>query len=221
MTRATGTVYRPKPLDIGPIRALIERKERNLKIHGMLMLLGGVPLSFVGPFVVAVFIWLVRLRGGADTSFWSTVGIVCLIGIPIVYLIASQVQGSILEGAADNFDTSSVGGFMAQRRAATPLLILEIANIGPRMVLYAVRRYRERATMGSLNLERAAQLVAALGQADEGIHPKALLASGETLAQLLAIVELLNFHDVVGMSKARDRIWLSSDIRKRFGLERH
>jgi hypothetical protein len=169
--------------------------------------------SFTG----VAFLFSIGGRHPGEFHFWSTFLWICVISLPLLFLLAWGLKGSILEQSQDTLDTI---GRYGRRRAALPLVILEISNIGPRMVLYGIQLHRGRQNTGSVNLERAAMALHTLAMYDEGISPAKLLRPGEPPAQLEPLLGFLMFHDLADISKTGDRVWLRSEAREKLSAMR-
>jgi hypothetical protein len=147
--------------------------------------------------------------------FWPTFIWISVISLPLLYLFAWWLKGSILESSVETLD--SIGRF-GRRRVALPLVILEMSNIGPRMVLYGIKLHRGRQRIGGADLERVALAVQTLASFDEGIPPAKLLRPGEPPAKLEALLGFLMFHDLADISKTGDRVWLRTETRQSLGI---
>jgi hypothetical protein len=201
MTRAKG-------IDPAIIHVFLKRCEQNHWSKTYMALLGGALLSMVGPLVITLSFLIISLSLIMTYGFWLTYLIIAVISLPIMFLVARYVQGSVLEHAIGDGD--SVGrGFLARG-----LIIVEIANIGPRLVLWGIEQMRGRKRMGEVETARLAEAVATLSQTDGGIPVAQLLKPGESADHLAPLLAVLLYYDIADISKAGDRIWLSSVARQ-------
>lgn len=220
MTRTT--VARALPMLDPAVAAEYVRKRESAHVGRMVALVaGGIPLCFIGPFLITVLIWMFASREYLTFNFTSTFLTVSAVAIPILFLIAAMVKGSILEAGADAIDTDSLGGHLAARRAALPMLILEIGNIGPRMVLHAYRRISARRAAGCVPADRVAQALCTLAAAGGSAAPAKLLLANEPADQLEPLFAVLHFHELVDISKTGDRVWLTTPARTKLGIPSH
>lgn len=202
-----------------PAMNYLRKLESAHRVKSILLLVFGVPLCFVGPLLFTLFAWLSSLsrRHPWDFHFWPVFLLICVISLPILFLLAWKLKGGVLDSSAESLDSM---GRYAARRVAMPLVILEMSNIGPRMVLYGINLIRGRKNTGSVNLERAAMALHTLATYGEGISPAKLLRPGEAPAQLEPLLGYLMFHDLADISKTGDRVWLRSETREKLNAMR-
>jgi hypothetical protein len=215
----TRMVARPRPaLDPGVAAAFVKKCESGHGGRMAALVCGGIPLCFLGPLFITVLVWMQAARLGREVEFWPMFGMVALVGIPILFLIAATVQGSILEAGAGEIDTDTFGGHIMARRAALPMLVLEIGNIGPRMCLHAWRRTSARRLAGRVSVDRVAKAICTLATAHGGISPAKLLLPGEPAEALEPLLGVILFHEMAGISKTGDRVWLATPVREKLGV---
>jgi hypothetical protein len=101
------------------------------------------------------------------------------------------------------------------------MLVMEIGNIGPRMVLHFYRRTTARRRAGRVPADRLAQALCALSAAGGSLPPAKLLLPNEPASQLEPLLGVLLFHDLADISKTGDRIWLTTPARTKLGLPTH
>jgi hypothetical protein len=202
-------VTRPRSIDFAFIHFFLKRTEQNHWSKTYMALLAGVSLSLVGPVVITFSFLIVSMSLIASYGFWGSYLIVAAVSLPIMFLVAWRIRGSVLENAIGDGD--SIGrGILARM-----LVIVEIANIGPRLVLWSIDQMRDRRRMGEVNLDRLAEAVAVLSTTDGGIPIARLLKQGETADDLAPLLAVLLFYEIADFSKTGDRVWLSSDARRR------
>ena len=201
----------------------LQRLERGYTIKNWLMLGVGVPASLLGPAVVAMIAFLFSMRLGHIPSFGRLYLYCCAIVIPIMYVIAWTRRGSLTEQFAEeteDYASSSFVVWRARGHAAGFLFIFDVLLFAPQMVIFAARRMHARLNVGRVDLPRVAEAVAVLAAADGGISPGKLLRPGEGGDVLGAIFDYLLLHDQIGISKAGDRVWMDSDVRRKLLPER-
>jgi hypothetical protein len=201
-------VARPRVPETATVVAFLRSRDRRFHACMFTLLLLGLPLCLIGPLLITGIAWALTARRGNFIDFWHTFWIVTAVGVPLLLLLAAALKGSVLDQAAEEgtFDASSVAGFYAARRAAGPLVVIEIANAGPRMVLHSVRRLLARRRAGSPDFARVARAVVTLFAADGGIPPAQLVESGERAEVLEKLLPFLMFHDLADVSKNGDRV---------------
>lgn len=203
----------PRGVDPAVIHLFLKRCEQNHWSKTYMALLGGALLALVGPMVITFSFLIVSMSMIMAYGFWLTYLMVAAVTLPIMFMIARYVQGSILESHLPDGD-SAVGWFF-RRRIAMFLIVLEIANIGPRLVLWGIEQMRERKRMGQADLDRLAEAVGVLSGTDGGIPTVKLLKTGESADHLVPLLAVLLYYGIADISKAGDRIWMSSDARRR------
>jgi len=182
-------------------------------------LLGGILLSLLGPLVVTLSFLLFSLGLILDHGFWGAYWIIAACTLPIFFGVAAWLRGSVLEHAV--METDSFTGIFVSRFLVKVLLIVEIANIGPRLVLWAIDRWRGQMRVRSTKLGRAAQCVAVLTKVDGGISPAKLLFPEESPDKLEPLLAFLLYHQIVDLSKQGDRVWLVSHVRRKLQGQTH
>ena len=207
------------PPNIAPALNYLRKIDATHRLKSILFIAFGVPLSFIGPLVFTgiAFVVAISRPHSAEFHLWSTFIWICVISLPLLYLLAWKLKGSVLESSAETLDT--IGRF-GRRRVALPLVILEMSNIGPRMVLHGISLHRGRQNTGAVNLERAALALQTLAMFGEGIPPAKLLRPGEPPAQLEPLLGFLMFHDLADISKTGDRVWLRTEAREKLNAMR-
>lgn len=202
-----------------PALKYLRKIESSHRVKSILLMVFGVPLCFVGPLLITFFVWLSSFssRHPWDFHFWPAFLLICALLLPLLFLLAWKLKGGVLDSSAETLDSM---GRYAARRVALPLVILEMSNIGPRMVLYGIQLQRGRRNTGSVNVERVAMALHTLAMFGEGISPAKLLRPGEAPAQLEPLLGFLMFHDLADISKIGDRVWLRSEAREKLNSMR-
>jgi hypothetical protein len=198
-------------LDPQTLLPYLKKLRRNHRIKTWSALIGGVILPLVGPMLITLSFLMISLSLIGSYGFWGTYCIIAAVSLPICFLIAYLVRGSVLERWVPDGDTLS-GRFM-RRTIAPSLIILEIANIGPRLVIWSINRFLgHNRVLGATPL-RVAQCLAMLMSANGGVNPAALLRPGEPADHLEPLLAYLLYNELVDLSKRGDRVWLISHIR--------
>jgi hypothetical protein len=205
------------PADPQKLLPYLKKLRRNHRIKTWSALIGGLLLSLVGPMLITLSCLIISLSLIGSHGFWGTYCIIAAITLPIFFLLAYYVNGSVLERWVPDGDTLS-GRFM-RRTIAPNLIILEIANIGPRLVLWAINRFLGHGRVRGATPLRVAQCLATLMNTDGGVSPASLLLPGEPADHLEPLLAYLLYNDIVDLSKRGDRVWLVSHIRRE--LEGH
>jgi hypothetical protein len=198
--------------DLGRVLVLLRRREAALRSKTAALLLFGVPLSFIGPAVFTMIGWAMWARHHRTPyPFWTAFLVISAVSLPLLYLLAWSLKGSVLEHGAETMGT------FTQRRAAGGLMFFEIANAGPRMVLHGVSCHNARRRSGAIDLRRAAEAICTMFASDTAVSPAKLLRPGEPPDQLEPLLSFLMFHQIADVSAAGDRVWLNSDVRRAVG----
>ena len=208
---------------------LLQFRESLFWIKIITMFLTGPPMLFVGPWLIARLAaraqaaWFVRVP--LDT--WIVFSVASLFVIPLLFLLEHRTRGRFFEDAArdsglgDNVGafgslrTASRGEWEMQTSIASWAALVEILLLGPRMLMSATRQARTRRHLGPPRFQHPARVVHTLLDHDHGVTLDILLRRGETTEQLWPSLLLLAFHNCIGISKDANRVWLSSDVRRR------
>jgi hypothetical protein len=197
------------------IVAFLQKIVSGHRNRAISLIVFGIPLSFIGPLFFTLIVFAVSARRrGVHLHYWQAFPWVCLVTLPLLYLLAWSAKGSIFEKNDSFTDYDELPGFSIRGRAAAGMMFLEIANIGPRMVLYGTKQLRGQSS-SQVDLNRAAKAVAALMMSEDGIPPAQLLLEGEPAQNLEPILAFLMFYDLADISKDGDRVWLQTAARKK------
>jgi hypothetical protein len=191
------------------ILPFLKRLQRTHQIHTYAALIGGAILSLLGPLFFTLCFLIFSFSLILDHGFWGAYCIIAVLTLPIFFGIAAWLRGSVLEAANDS------DSIFFSRIFLRVLIVLEIANIGPRLVLWAVGRLRGQWRVRHTKLGRVAQCVATLTETDGGISPAKLLFPEESVDALEPLLAFLLYHEIVDLSKQGDRVWLVSHIRRK------
>jgi hypothetical protein len=194
------------------ILPFLKQLQRKHQIQSYAGLIGGAVLCLLGPMLIMLFCLMFSTTLMFSYGFWGAYWIIAAISLPICFLIAYRLRGSVLENMAPDGD--SLSGRFVQRKVAPLLVVLEIANIGPRLVIWAIGRIIGHRRVSKIGLGRIAQAVAELANTQDGIGPAKLVFPGESPKKLEPILAYLLYHEIVDLSKRADRVWLTSQFRR-------
>jgi hypothetical protein len=212
MPPTTFVPRKPRGPDPAVVLAALKKCESAHRLSVLLAIVSGAILSFVGPLFITGVSWLIAARQRHEFAFWHAYWPIALASMPVLFLIAATVKGSILESAAGD---GAFDNWFVSRRIAFWVMLAELANIGPRLVIYAWRKQRARSAVGPVDLHRAAAAVAALAVVEGGVGPAKLLQSNEPADVLEPLLAFLMYYDIADVSKTGDRVWLNSGAKQR------
>jgi hypothetical protein len=182
----------------------------------------GVPLCLVGPAFVTLLIKSIERNAGARLlpGFLATFCLVTLVLFPLMLWYERRTAGEFLSDAVRGEPTdrpSSYGEYELRTTKLAWTAYVEIALTGPRLAWEVVDGSRGRSRVDPVERQLAAEIVADLFDAGQGVPTKTLFKPGRHPKQVVAAVEYLARREWIGTSKTRDRIWLSSPARERLG----
>ena len=214
------TAFRRAAIDPAMALGYLRRLERNWTVGSLALIAGGVPASFLGPFLAAGMFWVFQAsRRDARAPlppFLLPFAVACVVVIPLMYAVAWGSRRSLFrtfDEEVEDEDPSLVG---AVTGAQDPTIILRVVLFAPRMVLHGLWRLRARHKLGNVDLPRAAGALSVLAAFDEGVPPGRLLKTGEPGDALGPLFDFLLLHDLIGISSTGDRVWLHGHIRQKF-----
>lgn len=168
MTRAPGHLFRRREVDPAAVLAVLTKIDEQHRTKAWSALLGGTLLCGVSVLILTIVYYL--FSGFAPIGghgFRGTYGIVGAVCLPLLFLLAFKMPGSVLEQTvpeSDLLQTRFIG-----RHLTMFLVVIEMANIGPRLTLWGVRQIRGRSALGVVQRDRAAAALVTLAQADGSI----------------------------------------------------
>jgi hypothetical protein len=195
------------------------------KIFSLLVL--GIPMLFVGPFLMACVFWFAAWHFmGSDAPEWTTWfwGLVITM-IPLLFWTQYRSRGSYFADTVISSGGASSAPYLAGPElgmlisfATNPRVaasgFVELFLVGPRFVLDAMAKLHGARRLRGANVDRAADIVVDLRRFDQGVPIHRLAREGETVAAILPSLAYLIFHDWVGISAAGDRVWLQSESKR-------
>ncbi len=213
MTRAPAHLFQRQAIDHDQVMAMLAKVEETHRNNAWAGIAGGAALCGVSVLILTTFYFLITFAWIVSFKVtYLVVGVVCLPGL---FWVAHKLKGSILEATvpgSDLLQTRIVG-----RRVIPLLVVAEMANIGPRLVLWGVSQIRGRTAFGAIPPERVGAAVATLMAADAGISPAKLIQPGETADQLEPLLGVLLYYELADISKNADKVWITTEAKKKMG----
>jgi hypothetical protein len=214
MTRAPGTLFQKRAVDVHRVTDMLIRAEQTHRNNAWAAIAGGGMLCLVSVFLLTVLYEL--LPTPSIGGFKFTYIVVGIVGLPLLFWLAYKLQGSLLEATvpgSDLLQTRIVG-----RRVIPILFVAEIANIGPRLVLWGIAQVRGRSAFGTMSHDRLAAALVTLAEADGGISPAKLILPGESADQLEPLLGVLLYHELADLSKNADRVWITTEAKRKLAM---
>jgi hypothetical protein len=195
--------------------AFYRRCEFSFSAQLAALIIFGLPLSLLGPLLITVIVLANSANHHVEFHFLAKFVTICMVSLPFFFVIAATLPGSILEANAEMFHGHTRMSRRTVGKAAAPLLIIEICNIGPRMIVYAYKRFRARELSGTASAERVAQAISTLASSDGGIAPVKLMLPGDSPELFQSLLAILFFYEIADSSESGDRIWMMSDVKSK------
>jgi hypothetical protein len=184
---------------------------------GTTFLLIGIALTLLTVFVVATLIVFVlfTLLGSSYLGFmgWFIVVLVAL--VPYLISLEKRTRGqfyadSVLTAGVDWGNYSSAGDYELQNATASWYLYVDMALIGPRLLLGGWQRIKGfEARQFNAFLGRCATMVHTLAAAGEAVPATRLVQPDEPVKAFDQVLTHLEKRDWIGFSSDRRRVWLS------------
>ena len=220
---------RPGATDVSRMRSVRDHlRHREAMLAGkIVMLLGlGVPLMFVGPFLMACIVWFVSYTVMEYPLPWTNIFLVLVVTmVPLLLWTERRTQGTyfadtvISSGGASSVpylagpELGMLISFATNPRVAASGFV-ELFLTGPRFVLEGLDKLRGAKKLRGVNVDRAVAIIVDLGHFDIGVPIQRLVHDGERVAAVVGPLAYLLFHDWVGISASGDRIWLLSESKR-------
>ena len=217
MTRAPAHLQYQRPtVDHAAVMDMLDRVEQSHRNNAWAGIAGGGVLCLFSVLLLTLIYYILAFGSIGGWGFKATyliIGVVCL---PLLFWIAYKLQGSVLEATvpgSDLLQTRIIG------RRVIPLLVVgEVANIGPRLVLWGVSQVRGRSAFGPMSHERVGTALLTLVAADGGISPAKLILPGESADQLEPLLGVLLYFELADISKNADRVWVTTEAKRKLGM---
>ena len=216
MTRAPAHLYQRPSLDHAGVMETLARMEHTHRNNATAAVAGGAVICLLVALVLTLLYQLMPTPSlGSFKVAYVVVAVVCLPGL---FWLAWRYQRMPVDPTVDPADA----GLLSERGRddGPPLVnIGNRANVGPRLVLWGVDQLRHRrSAFGPVPHERVASALVLLAGADAAVSPAKLLLPGESADQLQPLLAVLLHHDLADVSKNADRVWVTTDAKKRLGL---
>ncbi|HUU85458.1 MAG TPA: hypothetical protein VM243_18315 [Phycisphaerae bacterium] len=213
----------------------LRHRERLFRVKVTAMVLFGLPLSLVGPFVLATIFWLAGRALGLlswdrfwGQWMWLFLALVSIV-IPLLYRLELRTAGGYLSEAAKDFNphgptgapflpgsaayVGAVAAVVANPRAVSAGIV-EVFLFGPRLVVGACQQIRAARHLKQANVELAAAILAVLLARDTGIDTHRFLKTGQKLEHLLPTLAYLTFHRWIGVRDDWQQVYVYSASRE-------
>jgi hypothetical protein len=232
--RGNGALEMAQYNELERIRLHLGRRETPFWLKVCVMILVGVPLSFLAPLVLGTVLWMAALYGtglfiGVSLHgwWWWFFWPLAIIMIPLFYFWEFRAGGDYLgavpsrESSQRLSDTPVPGPAQAVGAASdetvsvrSPLAaFFGLFLSGPRMVVSALRQMRVARRLNADRL-RAAAVVHLLNVQESGVEPSRLLREGEKVQDILPELAYLSFYQWIGIGKKWAKVWLYSAARE-------
>ncbi len=217
------------------IRSALSRRIRRRWLQASAGIVFGLPLCFVGPFVLASLFWFSagQLVGWYPWIwyFWG-----CAIFIfPLLIRLEIRTGGNFLGEASRDFVTDGsldalgmvgvpIGGSLgasaamsaSNPRAATSGFV-ELFLTGPRFLVPGIRHLRARRSFKEIDQDFAALLVARVLTVSSAVPIKSLMTPGQPPEKLGKTLHWLAFYDWIGVGEKGQKVFLYSESREALG----
>lgn len=220
--------------DVEHIAALLRQRNRRLSLKIAGQIVCGIPLLALGPAVLATVFWFTGLSVADVRTPWTLwFGGLLIVMVPLMIRLEVRTAGRFLGDALQGGEKAltltaplsgiyvGMGGIAWAPAYANPRGFsagaTEIFLCGPRLLVDASQKWRLRRRLGSINLQRAAALVAELCSRDKGLELAAVPRGGEQLADLLPMLNWLALQGWIGVGDKVPRVYLYSEARAVLG----
>ena len=181
----------------------------------------GVPLSLIGPFVIASFLFAIDRRAQADSlpAFGATFLLACAVVVPWLMWLERRSRGEFfmdaVRGETTQLGASSYGEYELQSAKFGWYAWTEIALTGPRLLWEGIDSLRGRAPVDQGFRLLAAEVVVELLDAGEGLPLRKLARPERPAPTVQRVVAYLVRCQWADLSSRKDRVWLTSPVRAR------
>jgi len=211
------------------------RRERLHRLKTATMVAFGIPLSLVGPFVLATIFWMAIRSGvwpfqfGSEAGWFSLFLVFTAVVVPLLYRLELQTQGEYMPSVLREVDVHAAPGLLAtpgltrdmaavaiilaNPRAASSIFI-EFFLVGPRLAIGGWRQARLARCVHLVERKRAGLVVTMLLRRDSGMETAHLQNDGERKDELFPVLAYLALYEWVGLAKVWERVWLDSESRR-------
>jgi hypothetical protein len=227
MTRAPSHLFPPRTIEPARVQAALAQTESAYRNNAWTAILGGVVLCLIPPLLLTLLYLVLTHETIGGWGFEVTFVIMAILGLPGLFLLAQRVQRPLPGPAtpaseqirvrrddADNDGDNDETVVLARRAIGWG----ERANLGPRLILWGIGRIRGRSAFGTVPSARVAAAVTTLALAGGAVSPAKLLLSGESADDLEPLLGVLLYHELADLSKRADRVWITTDAKRKLGL---
>ena len=224
---STALDYRPVTTPArSRILRLLRRRDTTHKAAAVLKLVVGVFVSFLAPLILASIICNAAWRVARVDLSWALVFVfTSVVLIPLLYLLEHRTRGRFFEDEAramaidHGAKASSHGEWMYRSDRAAWAFYIEVFLFAPRVTFEGLADLRSIRNLGAANMERAADLVELL-LAGEGSFATAKLRQPlDNPRDFALVLNFLQFHDWIDISKDGKRVWLRTEAKRALGGE--
>jgi len=212
-----------------------ERRERLQRLKAATMIAFGIPLSLLGPVVLATMFWLAlrfasrSFQVGSDIQWFHLFIVLTVLVVPLLYRLELRTGGDYLLAVFRETDVHGMRGILfvpgptrevgaissvVANPRSTSSLFVELFLFGPRMAIAGFRQAKLARRVRLAERRRAALVVTLLLRRDGGVETPSLITDGESMDDVLPVLAYLTFHQWVGVGKKWDRVWLHSESRR-------
>lgn len=223
--------------DNATIEAVLRRREGLRQVRAYCSLVLGAPLTLISPFVLGSIFWVVSGLLFESWYHWGWFFLaLAVITIPLLFRLELKSGGDYLSdtmkdvgpplpGAGEMTMKAhvAIGPFagLAVSMVTSPRVssagLVEIFLMGPRMIVSGIRRLRQVRAFPPIDSRLASRIIARLLSHDSGLRLEELPKDGVGSDQLLSVLRWLAYYDWIGISEAKDRVFLYSESRAKFG----
>ena len=197
---------------VAKVENALRRRDTQVLLLAIAMLLSGMLLLLVGPSIVATIWWFGSGFPDWRALFWKS----SLIVLPLLFVIQWWTQGHFTEDAvvemADHpviLDTVGASG----RATGLVIVLVTLGILGPGLIFGAIARLRSLWRHRLVDRSRAARIVAQLVVCERGIAVAQLVLGRELPGDLVPVLSFLSDRDWIGCSKDGHKAWLLSQAR--------
>lgn len=198
----------------GVIAALTQDEVSRL-FESVLKILAGIPLSLLGPFVVAWFIKIIDVRSRLHLlgSFGEVLAVCCVLLLPLMFWYMRRERGEILlkmlEYEPVRYDHT---GHRAHS-AALMALFVEVTLLGPRLLWSVIDRMRVGESTDPATRTSAARVVVTLLKSEAFIDIRSLASKELTIEAIPPAIKYLRQLDWIQASRNRNEISFRWSVR--------
>ena len=192
--------------------SMLRKREKSHRSKGLALVLGGIPLVFVGPVFIGTCIYFLdRHRHHYTVTGWlTTAALTSVIAVPLLFLFERITGGGFMTATAEAVGQSDFS--RAAGRAGAGALFMDIFCWGPRMILSGFRRFSSAASCPDCDRDLAAHWVCRLLRLEQGALTHEIVDGNNPKS--VPTLTYLSLYEWVDISTNGERIWLLSDARK-------